>query len=153
MIAAADGATLLQHLDHVVAYGPASLSPIYRAVRDEGCTYIFAVQNGSLIAHARRLGGPRIILIGDDLHAALGPAAFPAPGLKRLVAGCRAAVLISSSAPDDVYLEAASLAVLKRDNVVIVETRAEREAEWFEFLRDAQPDLGVLICCEPGGHA
>jgi hypothetical protein len=132
-------------LDFAVKEGPAHLRPIALAVRDQSCDFVLVPQEVKPFV-LPLTGRPLIALIGDDMFSAMGPTGFDQPSLRRLIAGCAAGAVVSSGPDERPYKSAATNAVLLRQNVVIVETRPEREIEWVNFLRDARPEIGLLIC-------
>lgn len=135
-------------LDHALALAPTHLSYPLRAVRDEGCAYIFVAQGRSRFSVPE--DRPAIVLIGDDLHAALGPPGFHARSLKRYLARCRAAVIVSCEPLPSAYHNAVSWAVLRREDVLIVETRPEKEADWLDRVRaEAPKDIAILMATVP----
>lgn len=119
------------------------LRPILFAVRDKGCRHLFVMQ-GPQPFPVEPSGAPVIAIIGDDTVRSVGPDGFHRKSLRRLVKSAAVAVVMVGLS-DEAYLEAASWAVLKRKNVVIVETRTAHELVWTGFLRDLNPDLGVLV--------
>ena len=140
-------------LDHSLARAPAHLKAPLLAVRDEGVRFLFVAQGpGAFDVPKDR---PAIVLIGDDLHATLGPDAFHKRALRRYVERCKAAVIVACEPIPEAYSQAASWAVLKREDVLIVETRPEREAEWFDYIRlVASPGVKVLVATvPPAGNA
>ena len=130
-------------LDFAVEHGPEYFRPIYRAVRDCGISFATVTQ------HAGRFGFPSdkpvIALLGDDMHEALGPAAFNRKSVRRFVATCAAAVVIACEAQPRFYAMAAAAAVCVRRNVVIVETRSEHEADWIDLVQAVNPAIKLLV--------
>ena len=119
------------------------LRPIMTAVRDHGCQFCIVLQNiGRFSPPTAR---PTILLIGDDLDAALGPNAFHQKSLKRYIRRCRSAVIVSCEPLDDVYFAAATIAIAARRDVLIVETRLEYEEAWRSLIQTVAPDISMLI--------
>lgn len=129
------------NLDDAIRNGPQHLRSIYRAVRDEGCNHLIVIQSDTPFPLIGEF--PTIAIIGDDLNCSKGPAAFHPPSLKSLVEKCSAAVLMVGMSPQ-AYHHAASWAVLKRQHVVIVETRAVHELAWTGYLQATNPQLPIL---------
>ena len=119
------------------------LHSIMRAIRDEGCAHIMVAQHA--VPFPIPLDGPpTIAVIGDDMDTSLGPYAFHRKSLRRLVKAAHCAVIMVGLSVD-AYHQAASWAVLKRQHVVIVETRSAHEMIWVNYLRDLNPNLAVMV--------
>ena len=130
-------------LDFAVDHAPEHLRAIYRAVRDHGVSFGVVTQRAGRFAFPS--DKPVVTLLGDDLDEALGPPAFHRKSVRRFVASCEAAVIISCDPQPWFYTAATSVAVLKRRNVLIVETRSEVEADWVDLVRSIAPDIRMLI--------
>lgn len=130
-------------LDFAVENGPAHLRCIYAAVRDCGVSFATISQNSGRFAFPA--GKPVVALLGDDMHEALGPAAFHRKSVRRFVATCAAAVVIACDAQPRFYAMATSVAVCLRRDVLIVETRSEHEADWIDLVKTISPDIRMLI--------
>ena len=134
---------LRARLDFAVEHGPAHLRYIYAAVRDCGVSF------GTVTQHSGRFAFPSdkpvIAILGDDMHATLGPAAFHRKSVRRFVASCAAAVVIACDAQPRFYAMATSVAVCLRRNVLIVETRSEHEADWVDLVQAINPDIRLLV--------
>lgn len=140
-------------LDLAISRAPAHLRPAYQAARDGTAGFVFVAQGWDRFEVPSGL--PQILLIGDDLNAALGPAAFHARSVRRYLATCRAAVIVAAEPIPSLYWDAYARAVERRENVVIVETRPEREAEWLDLIRAAAPaDVALSLgTVAPAGRA
>lgn len=141
-------------LDDAVRRAPQHLRPLWEAVRDWNCTHAFIQQGKARFALApdRR---PCIALIGDDMHTSLGPDGFHRKSLRRLIERCSAAGVMVGLEPQ-AYQRVCTNAVLLRQNVVIVETRTQHEIEWVNFLREVNPQIGMLVAYDAeaqAGHA
>ncbi len=130
-------------LNAAVEHGPLHLRPLYHAVRDYGISFAIVTQGAGRFAFPS--DKPVITLLGDDLHEALGPPAFHRKSVRQFVATCRAAVIVACDPQPKFYIAAATTAVLLRQNVVIVETRPEHEADWFDLVRQITPDINLLV--------
>ena len=121
----------------------AHMLPVLEAVRDFGCGWATIPQ------HAGRFkipaGRPTIGIIGDDMLEALGPGAFHRKSLRKFIASCADGVLVSCAPELRLYAAVAVVAAERRRNAVLVETRAEREAEWLAFLGEANPRLRLVV--------
>ncbi len=147
------GPDIRHPLDYAIESGRAQhLEPLLRAVRDGGCAFLMVTQHaGAFPMPPKRR--PSILVIGDDLNEALGPAAFHAPSLRRYVRSCGYAVVVSCEPLPHAYLAAAAFAITQRRNVVLVETRPEREIEWVRLLQETKPGLPILLAIVKGGSA
>jgi hypothetical protein len=129
------------------------LEPIADALRC-GCGMLIATQNAGPFRLPRKPKlKPTIAMIGDDLHEALGPAAFHQPSLRRLLRAAAGVAVISSGPEAIVYRAAADRAVQLRRHVVIVETRIEQEIPWLAFVHKTAPKLPILLSTVKGGTA
>ena len=140
-----------QRLDFAVEHG-SHLAPLYAAARDHGCILAMVLQGAGRF-DPPPAGRPAIIVIGDDLDQALGPAAFHAKSLRRLLKGVRLVAVVACEAVPEIYTSAARHAVLLRQNVVIVETRPEQEIAWITLIRSIEPQAAVLVGSVKGGTA
>ncbi len=138
-------------LDFAVEHGR-HLAPLYEAARDFGCL-LAMVPQGAGPFDAPPAGRPAIVIIGDDLDQALGPSAFHAKSLRRLLRGVRLAAVVACEPLPEIYAEAARHAVVLRKNVVIVETRPEHEIAWFNLIKSIAPDAALVLGSVRGGNA
>jgi hypothetical protein len=120
------------------------LVPIYGAVRDFGVGVLTVPQKSGPFAPFQK-DVPVICLIGDDLHASLGPSAFDRNSLKAFVRTCGAAIVVSCEPVVKAYACAATEASVRRHNVVLVETRLQHEFAWVSLLRRINPRMGMLV--------
>lgn len=130
-------------LARALARAPEHLQSPFRAVRDEGCGFIIVSQSRN--AFTIPANRPYIVLIGDDLDAAMGPAGFHVASLRTAIAECYGAAVIASEPVVDLYHEAASIAVLKRRNALIVETRPCQQKAWMDLIKEIQPNIGMAL--------
>jgi hypothetical protein len=75
-----------------------------------------------------------------------GPKAFHQESLFRFVARCRGAVIVACEPVPVAYGSAARTAAELRQDVIIVETRPEHEADWKAALDAINPNLGYILC-------
>ena len=113
------------------------------AARDHGCRFVVVAQGkrGFRITD----GPPAIVIIGDDMAAALGPTAFNERALERYFRTCRYVVVVACGAEPLLYSAAAVHAVQRRENVAIVETLPHRLDEWVGAIEAARPGIKMLI--------
>lgn len=76
--------------------------------------------------------GPTVISIGDDLDCAMGPGAFHRPSLLKALRKCGGFVLQVADFQPEIMRAIAFAATI--NNVMIIETREDREIEWMTFL-------------------
>jgi hypothetical protein len=118
---------------------PAYLSPILEVVRDDGVAFLVISHGGLPFDLPTNI--PVILLISDHIPEAKGPQAFHQVSLRGFVARCTGAVIVPRKPPPGAYYMAALLAAGARQDVVIVETRPEYEANWKAALDAINPDL------------
>ncbi len=140
-----------ERLDYAIEHGR-HLAPLYEAVRDFGCALV-VVPQGLEPFELLTADMPCIIVLGDDLVEALGPAAFDAKSLRRALKGVRLAAIVGCGPSPEFYESAARHAVLLRKNVVIVETQPEHEIAWVNLIRSIAPDTAFLLGSVRGGTA
>lgn len=140
-------------LDAALARAPDHFRPLFKAVRDEGCGLTIVGQGRERFAPGT--DRPQLVVISDDMAAALGPNAFHARSLRRYLPRCGAAVVMACQPLPALYWEASSWAALRRRDVLIVETRPEREADWLDLIRaEAPADVALgLGTTAPAGRA
>ncbi len=140
-----------ERLDYAIEHGR-YLSPLYQAVRDFGCALVIVTQ-GLEPFDLVTAGMPVILVLGDDLDEALGPAAFDAKSLRRLLKGVRLAAVVACEPLPEIYASAARHAVLLRKDVVLVETQPEQEIAWVNLIKSIEPDTAFLLGSVKGGTA
>ena len=122
---------------------PAYLNCIVAAVRDDGVGFCLVPHGGLPFDLPANI--PIIVLISDHAPEAKGPQAFHQESLRSFVTRCTGAVIVSRKPPPGAYFMAAVYAAVRRQNVVIVETRPEHEADWKAALDTTNPDLDYLL--------
>jgi hypothetical protein len=88
--------------------------------------------------------GPKLQILGDDLHIARGPKAFPRKTL-RAVLGKAERVMIHAAAPSAQHYAAAVETATRGLRTVIIETQPSHEQEWLSYVLRKVPKAGVLI--------
>ncbi len=121
------------------------LAPLFRAVREDGCALALLLQSTQPIDAAPPFDRPTMILVGDDDAQALGPAGFHLDCLRRLSSRCHTAVIVHKDPLPILYRVAASVSVVMRQHVLLIETRPEQLEAWQHFLTLAAPKLRLLI--------
>ena len=127
--------------------------PLYRALAEQKIDCVKVTQ-GSGPFHVPS-GRPAFLYLGDDMHMALGPAAFHDGSVRSFMRRCSAFVVVSAGSNVEPYRFAAETAGLQRRNVILVETRPSQETAWIELLRSINPTAFAMICTvrpEPTQH-
>jgi hypothetical protein len=122
---------------------PDHLWDIFIAARDAGVQYRLAPLGGKPF-HART-DQPTIFVICDDVPESKGPRAVHRDSLRKFVTRCTGAVIVSSEPRVVAYAMAAARAGKWRQDVIIVETCAEHEADWKHELDAINPDLAYFL--------
>jgi hypothetical protein len=130
-------------LTYAAENGQPHLRSTILAVRDHGVSLCLVPQGKSPFEpmHDR----PAIVLIGDDMLEAEGPNAFHRGSLHRYVKRCGAMAIVSCEPLPMSYAYVARVAARMRQNVILIETGPEHEADWKAALDAANPDLSFLI--------
>lgn len=114
------------------------LYPLLDAVATFACSHMVVPQGCVAFGLPR---APWIICIGDDMHFAWGPQAFPAKSLDAVLVAADQCVLITSGPDKYPYRVAATRAARDRKNVVLIETRPPQQESWqsrIESVRNGQ---------------
>jgi hypothetical protein len=127
------------------------LVPIIEAVRDGNAAFGLVLQGSESFEFPADY--PAVIIIGDDLHEAFGPAAFDRASLARLFRNARAAAVVACEPLPKAYDTMLMAALAMRGCAVIVETQPEREAEWMELIHGAACDLPLILATVVEGNA
>ena len=127
--------------------------PLLKAVRDEGCGLLMVAQSPEAFEVPE--DRPHIVVLGDDLAAALGPGGFDDESVRAFLPRCGAVAIVACAPIAALYWEVATWAVKDREPVLIIETRPEREAEWVELVRALVPSkAGIAVATvRPQGNA
>jgi hypothetical protein len=121
------------------------LFPLMDAVARFACSQLLAPQGCPAFDLPR---DPWIITIGDDLHFAWGPKAFPAESLDAAIKAASHGIVITSGPDPFPYRVAATVAVRDRKNALIIETLPHQREAWkkrIEFVRGAD-ELPMTWC-------
>lgn len=130
-----------------------ALWPIYNAVRD--CQISSALVLPNFGQFSVPLDRPTVVLLVDD-PVALGPTAFDAGSVVRLLGEISAAVVISDSAQREAgYSSAVQPAVVLGHNVLVIYTGLKFESAWQLLINRVRPGLPMLVYSPeplPGVH-
>lgn len=139
-----------ERFDHAIRHGAEHMRPLFIAARDAGVAICLVAQRSpAFMIPSKR---PSVLLIGDDMHEAMGPGGFHQKSIRRFVRRCRSAVIVSCAPLVEAYASAAAVAAGLRLDVILVETRIEHEAAWKDFIEAARPGVSFLIATvEPQG--
>jgi hypothetical protein len=119
---------------------PDHLWDIFKTATRAGVQYRLAPLGGRPF-HARK-NQPTIFVICDDVPESKGPEAVHRNSLQKFVKRCTGAVIVSSEPRVVAYAAAAARAAESGgQDVIIVETRAEHEADWKHALDAINPNL------------
>jgi hypothetical protein len=127
------------------AYRRSHLYPLFDATARFACSYLLAPQGCNEFELPR---DPWIISIGDDLHFAWGPNAFPAASLDAAIRAAHHGVIITSGPDPYPYRVAATVAVRDRKNAMIIESLPHQMEAWrrhIELVRGAN-ELPITYC-------
>ena len=150
------------HIEGAIIGGtlPEHLVPLHEAVL-RGVRLLLVKQSPEPFPIAR--GRSHIVLIGDDLTGARGPAAYHEPSLVRAHRRANGIVIICSEARPEVYALAAQLAILVAaaptararscNCTIVVETAIAREAAWVALAKEHAPGVPLLLSTVKGGTA
>lgn len=139
-------------IDAALASSPAHLLPVLSAVRDKQAAMMFVGQDSGAFTLPRSAKLAATVLIGDDMHASMGPDGFHMPSIRRLIRACRAFAVVSSEADADLYASMAAVAVGGR-HALIVETRLTHEFQWAALIQKLAPRQPLIISTVKGGRA
>ena len=131
-------------LDAALDTAPAHMRPILLATRDHGCAWAVIQQRAGRFDIPK--GKPVIAIIGDDMHAALGPGGFHRKSVRRLLQASRIISIVASEAIPLAYAAAAAAAMGLRLNATIIETRPDQEMQWLALVRAENPSAQLIIC-------
>jgi hypothetical protein len=132
-----------ERLTFLVEHGPEHLRPIMRAVRDHGVTLTVTLPGQD--TQRPPMDKATILMVCDDVREAKGPTAFHQSAIRDFVRTCRLAVIVSSAPLTEVYTIAAIMAVLTRQNIIVIETNLKYEQAWRDLIETERPDLRLVI--------
>ena len=117
------------------------LFPILHAVAHFACSHLFVPQGCAAFELPR---SPWIIVVGDDMHFAWGPEAFPEVSLNAAIKAADHFVIVTSGLAPMPYRVAATVAARDRGNALLIETLPEQHGAWLsriELLRGANTPM------------
>ena len=121
------------------------LYPLFDATARFACSLLIAPQGCNAFDLPR---SPWIISIGDDLHVAWGPKAFPAESLDEAIKAADHGVMITSGPDPYPYRVAATVAVRDRKNALLIETLPHQKTAWqamIDAVREGN-ELPISYC-------
>jgi hypothetical protein len=136
-----------QTIDELRAIGGDHLLPIMTAVRDYGIAFAQILQEGGPVSFS--FDRPTIILLGDDLHEAKGPAAFHEETLHAVLDKVSRVIIIACDAQPRFYTLVAIRAAIDRQHVLIIETLPQHEADWSTLIQKHRTGLPIVLCSIP----
>lgn len=132
-------------LDQKAHLAESHLLPIIEAVRDHRVGLMFVTQSDAAFRLPDQGRQPAITIIGDDMHRALGPAAFHMPSLRRIIRASSSFAVISCEPLEPIYDSIAIAVSTTRRHSLIVETRPEFEAQWVDLIRKLAPSRPLCV--------
>jgi len=117
---------------------PSFYRPIHAAVRNADVHFGMVPQGGKPFSPCTNR--PQILLICEG-----SPQAVHQDSLRNFVKRCTGAVIYSGEPPEIGYALAAARAAQWRQDVIIVATCAEHEADWKHALDAINPDLAYFL--------
>jgi hypothetical protein len=118
------------------------LYPLIDAVATFACSQIVVPQGSTPFELPR---SPWIVSIGDDMHFAWGPQAFPTDSLDAAISAANQCVLITSGPDKFPYRLAATSAARDRKNVLLIETRPSQQEAWQSRIESIRGDQTLPI--------
>lgn len=123
------------------------LFPLFDAAARFACPLLMIPQGCEAFELPR---DPWIITIGDDLHFAWGPQAFPAKSLDAAIKAADHGVMIASGPEPYPYRVAATVAVRDRKNALLIETLPHQREAWDCRIESVRGETALPICyCLP----
>lgn len=139
-------------LDQALATAEPHLRPVILAVRDLACGMLMVRQGSQpfrLPRDPRRAG---IVIVGDDMGHAIGPAGFHMPSVRRAIRSCHAFAVVSCEALPEVYERIALTAAITRRNVMLVETLPSEEIAWASLIQKLAPGKPLCLALVEGAR-
>ena len=122
------------------------LFPLLDAVAHFACSHLLIPQGCKAFELPR---DPWIMVIGDDMHFAWGPKAFPEISLDATLKAADQFVIITSGPDPYPYRVAATLAVRDRRNVLLIESLPHRQEAWLSRIEAIRGSDAPVIQCVP----
>jgi hypothetical protein len=118
-------------------------------VRDYACGLLFTHQGHEPFTPPK---APWVVVIGDDLLTAEGPAGFHEESVRALLRDSYFVAIVATVAIPLPYDMASTCAARDRQNAVVIDTRPEQKDAWLAMVRDVQPDAAIHVSlpAEPG---
>jgi hypothetical protein len=127
------------------------LFPLFDATAHFACSLLMAPQGCNEFELPR---SPWIVSIGDDMHFAWGPKAFPANSLDAAIAAAEHCVMITSGPDPFPYRIVATVAARDRKNVLLIETLPHQQRAWQARIEAARGERKLPTSyCIPPAHA
>lgn len=122
------------------------LAELHDAARERGLNIVTVFQ-GRMTAFSPFIEAdePTAVIIGDDLHQALGPAAFNAECMREVIKMACGAIIVCADPLPEYYACAARTALHFRRPVLIIETLDPWIRAWDALLLEINPDIRELI--------
>jgi len=148
-----NSAATSEGLAAALEFSPQYLRPILECIRDYDTAMFFVGQSPEPFRRPKDPGRPAIFIIGDDFDQAVGPEGFHMPSIRRAIRACDAFAIVSSAPQEAVYASIAVTAAASRRNVMLIETRPEKEIPWLALVQKLAPRRHIWLATVEGGHA
>ena len=122
------------------------LFPLLEAVAHFSCSHLLAPQGCAAFELPR---SPWIIVVGDDMHFAWGPEAFPKDSLNAAIKAADYFVLVTSGPEPTPYKVAAEVAARNRQNAILIESLPHQQDAWLSRIRQLRGANVPMLHCAP----
>jgi len=131
------------------ARGHEHLAAVYEAMRG-GRVELLMIAPGmaAFTPPKRRRGRGLIVMVGDDLARAEGPAGFPLRALRKLAARAGAWAVMVGAPVAEGYRWSANYA-RRGETSIIVETQESEERAWVDFMTRHAGDCAMTLVMSP----
>ncbi len=144
--------------DAALKTAPPHFEPVMEAVRDHRVAFALVPQKAGRF-NLPDIGRPFLLILGDDLHEALGPSAFHRKSVRRTlqkaigvsIVGCEPLVDVYAAAVDALVQQGRlsgalrGVAGVKWRLFVLIETRPEQVGPWLRLVLAERPDIKPIV--------
>jgi hypothetical protein len=122
------------------------LFAIFDAVAHFACSHLLAPQGCAAFELPR---SPWIIVVGDDMHFAWGPEAFPEDSLNAAIKAANHFVIVTSGPAPMPYKVAATVAARDRKNALLIESLPHQQEAWLSRIEAIRGDNPPILMSVP----
>ena len=122
------------------------LFPILHAVAHFACSHLFVPQGCAAFELPR---SPWIIVVGDDMHFAWGPEAFPEVSLNAAIKAADHFVIVTSGLAPMPYRVAATVTARDRKNALLIESLPHQQEAWLSRIEAIRGDNPPILMSVP----